>query len=121
MAGKAKDVTGSVVISRCTGETDVEEGGVTLIAALGVIGRLFETQCKGIMLNSAPRRPNRFRERELARMLRAGRRAGARSARVIFEDGQIVVDFDFSVGEGSLNGGKDALLVEMPEDIRKVI
>ena len=65
------------------------------------------------------RGPNRFRERELARTLRAGRRAGAKSARVALEDGRIVVNFDFGV-DGS-SDGEDALPTEMPGDLRKLI
>jgi hypothetical protein len=56
-------------------------------------------------LSRTPRSPNRFRERELARMLRAGRSAGAKCARVaLAEDGKIIADFDFI---GDLALGED--------------
>ena len=70
-------------------------------------------------MSRSPRGPNRFRERELARILRAGRSAGAKSARVVCgQDGKIIADFDFSGGVALDEHGDDA---SPSEDLRKLI
>jgi hypothetical protein len=69
-----------------------------------------------------PRGLNRFRERELARILRAGRSAGAKCARVVLgQNGTIITDFDFSGDLALGKDGDDALQSETPDDLRKLI
>jgi hypothetical protein len=58
-------------------------------------------------MTSTPRGPNRFRKSELTRILRAGRSAGAKHARVVFKDGKIVANFDFSVDTASAGEAND--------------
>ena len=72
-------------------------------------------------MTSTPRGPNRFRKSELTQILRAGRSAGAKHARVTFKDGKIVANFDFSVDTASPNNDEDGLRSEMADDLRSLI